>query len=288
MPSKIASISLSCYYPSMTQSNIVKISFCFPKLVPKDKTALIYAIVRSIRHDKKIGYAGYPEKEKLQTQISYRFNDDNVKEYKQLTPKDKEKIEKVIRLTVEKCNERLPLSAPPLSVFVFPWLGVQYNKAFGGVTGFTPGMNTIYIFISLEKFSSRSLKETVTHELNHAVFFCYHKSDQTLLDIMVFEGLAENFREEVVGGQSSAWSEALSEKESRLALFSLSNSLRSRSYRLYREVFFGGKDYERWTGYSIGYRIIKSFRKTFPNKSWDEIMRMKQKTIFEMSSFIKK
>ncbi len=272
----------------MTKSNIVKINFRFPQLPAMNKIAFVSALVRGVRLDKKVGYAGYPKKTQLCNNLSNRFNDDDVKKYRQLTTHDRERIEQIIRSTVEKCNRQLPLPTQPLFVFVFPWLGIQYDKAFGGVTGFTPYANTIHMFISLEKFSSHSLKKTVAHELNHAVFFCYHKSDQTLLDIMIFEGLAENFREEVIGGPPSSWSEALTEKQCKLAFSLLNSSLYSKGYRLYKDVFFGRKKYKRWTGYSIGYRIIKSFRKTSPDKSWKEIMSMNQKTIFAMSSFIKK
>ena len=49
--------------------------------------------------------------------------------------------------------------------------------------------------------------------------------------------------------------------------------------KIYREVFFGNKEYKRWTGYSIGYRLVKEFRKKYPNISWGEIIKMRQKDI---------
>ncbi|MBI3458821.1 hypothetical protein HY061_00975 [Candidatus Azambacteria bacterium] len=272
----------------MIQSNTIKIKFCFPNVFEMNKESFVKIIVGSIKLNRKIGYAGYRKKTELTKYLSYRFTDDIVKKYQQLNTYNQERIERIIRLTIKKCNEQLPLPNLPFFVFIFSWLNTPYNKAFEGVTGFTPFTNTIHLFISLEKFSLRSLEKTIAHELNHSVFFYYHKHNQTLFDIMIFEGLAENFREEIIGGQPALWSKALNEKECKLTFSLLNSSLNSRGYHLYRDVFFGNKKYKRWTGYSIGYRIIKSFRKIFPNKSWKEIMGMKPKNIFIESSFIKK
>jgi len=269
-------------------TNIVKINFCFSQNITKNKKAFVGALIHSIQPNKKVGYAGYLKKAHLYRHLSSYFNSKNINMHKPLLADSKNKIEKIIKSAVQKCFEQLSPSS--LFIFVFPWFNAKYDKAFGGVNGFAPYANTIHIFISPAKFSTQSLKETVVHEFNHAVFFYHHQSASklTLLETLIFEGLAENFREEVIGGKPSPWSQALSKKQCELALLSLKHSMYSRKHSLYRNVFFGGKKYKRWTGYSIGYRIVKSFRKTCPSKSWEEIMKMESKAIFAMSSFIKK
>ena len=253
-----------------------------------NKIAFVDALIHDVQLDKKTGYAGYLKKTHLHKCLSGYFNSKNINTYRPLLTDNKNKIEKIIQLAAQKCLEQLPLSS--LSVFIFPWLGEKYDTVFGGVNGFAPYAITVHLFISLTKFSPRSLKETLAHEFSHAVFFYYRKSslELTLLETLVFEGLAENFREEVMGGKPSLWSTTINKKQCLLALFSLKQSLHSREYDLYRNVFFGGKKYKRWTGYSIGYKIIKSFRKAYPKKSWKEIMKMKPETIFAMSPFTKK
>lgn len=268
--------------------NIVKINFCFPRTVTRNKKVFIDALIHDIKPDKKVGYAGYLKKAYLHKHLSGYFDSKNINTHKPLLAGDKNKIEKIIQLVAQKCFKQL--SPSPLFVFVFPWLDAKYDKAFGGVNGFASYANTIHIFISSTKFSYQSLKETVAHEFNHAVFFYYRQSslELTLLETFIFEGLAENFREETVGGKSSPWSQALSKKQCDLALLSLKHLVHSRKHSLYQNVFFGGRKYKKWTGFSIGYRIVKSFRKTYPDKSWEEIMKMEPKTIFAMSSFTKK
>ena len=269
-------------------TNIVKINFCFPRVPTMNKMAFVGTLIRDVQLDKKVGYAGYIKKTYLHKHLSGYFDSKNINTYRPLLTDNKNKIEKIIKLAAQKCLEQLPL--PSLSVFIFPWLGKKYDAAFGGVNGFAPYANTIHLFISPTKFSLRSLKETIAHEFSHAAFFYYRKSslELTLQEAFIFEGLAEDFREEIIGGKPSPWSTALNKKQCILALFSLKQSLHSRKYGLYRDVFFGSKKYKRWTGYSIGYKVIKSFRKVYSEKSWKEIMEMKPETIFTMSSFTKK
>ena len=202
--------------------------------------------------------------------------------------REKEKIEKTIKFVTEKFLNQLSL--PSIFIYVFPWLGKKYDSAFGGVNGFAPYANTIYLFISTKKFSPQSLIETIAREFNHAVLFHYRNSSEemTLLEALIFEGLAENFREDVVGGKTASWSKALNMNQCQKALFGLKGSLHSKGYNLYHDVFFGSKKYKKWTGYSIGYNLIKSFIKEHPEKSWKEIIKIKPEVIFEMSNFPKK
>ncbi len=271
----------------MTQSNFVKINFHFPKSISKSKKAFVDALICDIQLDKKVGYAGYSSKKYLRENFSYRFEDSSFKKYKPLSSIIKQQIEKTVQSTVQKCHRKLPLPTPPLFVFIFPWFPEKGDEVFGGVNGFAPYADTIHLFISPNKFSVRSLRETVAHELSHAVFFHYHPSEQTLLNLMVMEGLAETFREEIIGGSSAPWSIALTIKKSREVFATLNPFLNLKSYNLYQEVFLRGEKYKRWAGYSIGYKIVKSFRKANPNLSWIEIMKMNPREIFDKSTFIK-
>ncbi len=273
----------------MKRTNNVRINFCYPDThANTNKEVAIDNIIRGIQWNRKIGFAGFLKQPHLKDYLVQKFFEDSTGKYKKLRISDHKKIERIVRITTKKCFKQLPLSS--LFVFIFPWLGAKYDTAFGGVNGFAPYVSTVHLFIVLAKFSSQSLKETLAHEFNHAVFFYHRRSalELTLLETFIFEGLAENFREEVIGGKPSSWSLALSQKQCKLTLLTLKRSLHSREYGLYQKVFFGSKKYKRWTGYSIGYRIIKSFRKTYPGRSWQEIMIMKPKTIFAMAPFTKK
>ncbi len=197
----------------------------------------------------------------------------------------KGEIEKSIKQALNRCLSQL--SIPSINIYVFPWLNENFNKAFKGVTGFASYKNTVHVFISINKFSHRSLRETITHEFSHAAFLNKSKTVNKLsiLDILIFEGLAEQFREEVMKGKPAAWSTALSNKECHSTLELIKSALTSTKFGTYNDIFFGSKKYKKWTGYSIGYQIVKSFRKAYPKKSWAEIMEMKPESIYSLAPF---
>ena len=273
----------------MQKENKCEVTFLFPpeKSLRGD---ILATIAQNVKWSKKIGFAGFLKKVELKGYLSGKFSGD-LSGYKKMDTQTESKIKQVVFSTIKKCSQLLPTSVEPFFVFLLPWFGSKYDKMFKGVTGFTPYIGVLHIFLTPQKFSLNSVKETVAHEMNHAIFFHYHKSmisSQTLLQTMIFEGLAENFREESVGGKTAAWSSALNVQQCKKYLTDLSPSLSSRDYSLYRRVFFGDKKNKRWAGYSIGYRIVKAFRRKYPDLTWEQIMEMKPEKIFKMSSFMEK
>ncbi|MBP6926363.1 MAG: hypothetical protein KBB70_01550 [Candidatus Pacebacteria bacterium] len=262
-----------------------KIQFCFPEAKSKTKEEFITFIMRPIRSDGDSGYAGFEKKKELTEYLSEKYVKKNLSVYQMLSPKVESDIEKNIIETVKKCQKLLGSSAQPISVFVFPWFQEKNDTAFDGVNGFAPYENTIHLFIDIRKFTFESLRETVAHELNHATFFHFNHEEQTLLDTMIFEGFAEHFREAVVGGKISAWAGALSEKKAKDLFTKLKPTLLSKDFSLYREVFLLGKKYPRWTGYSIGYRIVGLYLKSHKEIKWQDIIKMAPVAIFSESGY---
>jgi len=124
-----------------------------------------------------------------------------------------------------------------------------------GVTGF--GFGAIRLFINSNvKGWKTALKECVCHEFNHIVYNKYHRRE-TLLDNIIYEGLAEPFREHVVGGKQAPWSKALTLRECKRIFSRIEKLLSSKSPKVYRSVFFDFEDekYPLWSGYSIGYQM---------------------------------
>lgn len=271
----------------MQDKILVKIQFCFP-LIPrdiKDKREFVKFLIEGMRENKSIGYAGYLKDEDLSKDLALRISDKKeIGRYQPLNTKQKHEITKTIQTAVAKCHRKLPRSSTPVFVFVFPWFpGVKDSNAFGGVNASAPYKRTIHLFVASGEFTQTSLKETVVHEFNHLGFYQYHdEKNYTLLDHIAIEGLAENFREEVVGGKPAPWSIALTKKDARDTFRSLRPLLRSKNARVHRDVLFGGKRYKRWTGYSVGYRLVKEFRKKHPSQSWGKILKMKAREVLDL------
>lgn len=285
----------------MSKSIGIKIQFCFPKTTSvKTKAAFVDAMMRDMKNDKKIGYAGYAEKSYLHSALSERIRRCDIKKYRPLPAPMKTHIEETIVATVRKCNASLALPEKSLFVFVFPWLPPfrSHDKIMGFVTGFTPYAGVITIYLSSEKYSSTHLEETIAHEYAHAVFFHYHplsdaadgSSPHTMQNALVSEGLADAFAEEILG-RASAVPQALTEKQSAHALEKVHSVLKRifdrEGIRLYRDLFFGGNGWKKWTGYAIGYRVVQSFRKKSHGLSWKKLVRMNPDEIFNGSPFVR-
>lgn len=209
------------------------------------------------------------------------FGPDSIKFVPGLTF-NKKAILKIIRQTIKKCYKVLPLG--PTKVFVFPtFYSFVRNKMFG-VTGSSLWKNTIFLFINPTKGWENALREAICHEFNHSVVSqCYKR--ETLLDDLIFEGLAEHFREKVVNGSSAPWSKTIPLRETKKIFKRIRRMLNSKDYKVSRSLFFGDKKYPLWTGYSIGYQIIKSFLRNNKNLSWKEIIKFKPREILKKSRF---
>lgn len=266
------------------QSDLVKIKFQFPSLSQKiaNQRALVDLLMDTMRSNGDIKYAGYLKEKDLHEDLLWHIGTANIPLYKSLSVKQKQVIERVIYTMVKKCHKDLPHPDLPIFVFAYPWFPSADNTVlFGGTTAFAT-YYTMHLFIDLGSYTRMSLEQTIAHEWNHLVFYRYHsKHHYSLREHMVMEGLAEVFREEVLGGQPAPWALVLTKKEAQKQLGLLKRNLNRKSIKIYRGIFFGNKEYKRWTGYSIGYRLAKEFRKKHPKISWEEIMKVRPENILE-------
>lgn len=266
------------------QSDLVRIKFQFPNLSHKmtNQHEFIGLLMETMRISGDIKYAGYLKEKDLHEALLGHVGTTNTTLYRVLSVKQKQVIERLIYATVKKCHKILPHPDLPIFIFVYPWFpGADNAVLFGGITAFAT-YYTMHLFIDLRSYTRASLKQTIAHEWNHLVFYRYHPEyHYSLCEHMTMEGLAEVFREEVLGGQPAPWALALTKKEIQKQLRLLKPKLNRKSMKLYRAVFFGNKEYKRWTGYSIGYRLVKEFREKYQNISWEEIIKTRLEDILE-------
>jgi uncharacterized protein YjaZ len=99
--------------------------------------------------------------------------------------------------------------------------------------------------------------------------------------MLIMEGLAEHFREYMVGGKVAPWSKALNDKQIISAIKKVEPFFESTKREDYENIFFGSKGFKRWTGYTLGYYLVKRFIKNNKNLSWEKIMKTDIKHFFE-------
>ncbi|OGC47601.1 hypothetical protein A2886_02330 [candidate division WWE3 bacterium RIFCSPHIGHO2_01_FULL_42_13] len=199
----------------------------------------------------------------------------------------------IIKKTLNAVVETLP-TKNNLEIYIFPTLSGFVKEKMFGVNGYTPYANVIHLYVHPDstklKDFNKNLANTLAHEYNHAIRFLYfpNSDSEKLIDNLVFEGLAENFREYVLGGKQAPWAQALSKDVARKVFDSFGGLLLSDNYTYddYNKIFFGNDEYAVWTGYSVGYHLVKDFIKNRGSeRNWSKIIQMPAKEILEKSGW---
>jgi uncharacterized protein YjaZ len=266
------------------RSNLIEVNFYFPEpALVKNKQKLVDLIMEAMRSDNTIKYAGYSDENTLRKDLQHHIGNCVHGQYRNLSVKEKRNIKKIIQVAVDKCNKILPIPTKNF-IFVFPWFPSEKESIFNGSFGFAAYSCVLHLFIAPGIFTEKSIADSVVHEINHTISY-YHNFDRyakwSLLDHIVNEGLAENFREDVLKTKSAPWAIALSEQQAFEILREIYPKLNFKNNNIRQAILFGNNKYKRWTGYSIGYWLVKRFRKINPNLSWKEIMKTKPENIFK-------
>lgn len=239
------------------------------------------------------GYAGFQTKRYLRNSLLFHAfgtqKELNTYDFSPLKDSAKGILSRMGEALKKACK-CLPSKART-KIYVFPTSQSFTREKMFGVDGFTPYRNTVNIYVHPKpkdkKLFFQEIKWTIAHEYNHAVrsqfFPISHAS--TLLDALVDEGLAENFRMQTIGGKISPWAGSLQRKKAEKVFQKIKPLLQSTSYKIYREVFFADKKYSLWAGYAIGYQIVKSFLQKLPVVRWTEIIKFPSQEILKRSEF---
>lgn len=238
-------------------------------------------------------FAGFQKKTRLKNSIINGVFDfqksKNVEEnyYNQFPVKG---IISAIKKSLQKAYLVLP-SKKFIKIFIFPTLQTFVKNRMFGSSGYTPSKDSIHIYLSANPVSRNKMvsavKKTLVHEYNHAVRLQHFLNlpSMTLLETLIFEGLAENFTTEMTDKKLSPWASALTEKSAREIFKKIKRLLGSNSKKTYYSVFFENKRFPLWTGYSIGYWMVKNFRQRNQNVKWPEIIRIGYQEIFKRSGW---
>jgi uncharacterized protein YjaZ len=88
----------------------------------------------------------------------------------------------------------------------------------------------------------------------------------TLLEALVFEGLADRFALELLGGAPPPWIEAFPEQQTDAYIERARPELDQ--FFDFEAWFFGiGSDLPRWTGYTLGYRLVGDYKAENPGST---------------------
>jgi uncharacterized protein YjaZ len=236
--------------------------------------AFAKAAIHDLRKDGAIETAGYTSDLSLQRAIAKQTGSFGIDCFQAPTLAQRSHIARTIHKGIAVSSKCLALPNVPLWIFVFPWFPApKLGLELAGVNAIAVHASVMHIYIDMHQYTDRSLLETVVHEYTHHAYYQYRpKRKYTLLEHMLMEGIAERFREEVVGGESAPWATALSPRRATLLLKELMPLATNTSKAVINDVMYGSRKYPRWAGYSIGYQLVGAFRKSKPDIDWDEVI----------------
>lgn len=260
--------------------NLAVFKYCFPEVPFEETSALGYtkAVLDMMHKDGSVNYNGFMDDETFVNDIQDRVKGISNEVYRHPSEDQKKELESAISDALLESEKHLNHPDKPLFIFVFPWFPSEEDtKSFGGVTAVARHSRVMHLFINFDSYSKESLMDTVTHEYNHLVYYLmYGLGPFSVEENILMEGLAEVFKDEVTHTKASPWAKALSEEEAMESFESLKPNLSLKDSDLIKQVLFGGGNFKRWTGYSVGYWLIKRFREKNLNLSWEEIMQKKE------------
>ena len=137
-------------------------------------------------------------------------------------------MKSVAESAVELVKKLLPIKDIDIVFYDNP--DATFKEAeIGGIGGFTPNAHTVLISLNpRHSYFQNSLKNellfTLTHELHHTIRWQKPVEGDTLLEALIFEGLADHFAMEVTGRQKpSLYSDALTSEQKKIFLKKVSD-----------------------------------------------------------------
>jgi uncharacterized protein YjaZ len=185
----------------------------------------------------------------------------------------RDSIEFTIRESLTMVNTLMPISN--LRILV---RSTSYNVIPEiGIGGFNPNSTDITIsidpnFEDLTQSLNEELGPLMAHEIHHANRRRQVGYGLTLLQTAVSEGMADCFSMEVYGIDPPRWSTALNQEEL-ISWFDTASTVWNDADYNHADWFFGASlEIPKWTGYTIGYKLIKDFIQDNPGSTAAELV----------------
>ncbi len=227
------------------------------------RNQVLQDIFNQVKQNENFSLGEYQSEEKLLVDLDRKiFGESDFKALQSFTEGEYIEIKSNLENTISKSFETLKTESD-ITVYVIPFCNELASKDLNGVNAFPVEGNILYLFIDTKHPQwRRSLVETVPHEYAHLVYTSRFEWN-SILDGFVNEGLAEKFREYLVGGDVAPWSKALPKKEALQELSEISEEevlnlyVDDSNVDFYIAHFFGTGELPNWYGYSIGYWLVE-------------------------------
>jgi uncharacterized protein YjaZ len=200
-----------------------------------------------------------------------------------------EELVNIMKNSLTKISSSLP--GPDTKIIVLPaspFLRQNFEKMGACINGITIGTGKIILMID-PTFGNwkETLPYVIAHEYHHSAWISrnWTSSNFSLLEFLIFEGRADMFASGLYQDFEVPWTKNLNTIQEKHVWNLIKNEIFEKGHSRINKVMFGTDDIPFGSGYTIGYNIVKSFKKNNPNYSELEIIDMDPKKIFELSGY---
>ena len=131
-----------------------------------------------------------------------------------------------------------------------------------------------------------ALPRSLAHELAHSARILDGPGPGlSLLDVMVQEGLADQFAQELLGTPAPPWTQALTPEQARELWGRAQPLLDKRDPSLQRAWLFGGEGIPKWTAYTLGSGIVDAYLDGSTEVGWGDLMRRDSRQMLKASDY---
>jgi len=215
---------------------------------------------------------------------------------------DQPSAKEVAETVLARCAEALPRPDLNARVLLLPGDGESrtLTRVMRGVLAMTLGSTVTLAFLWPVPGWEEWLAYALAHEYAHLVrnhlhprglvggrfVFAKTNEPETLLDAIVAEGVADAFALSLYPEQNPPWVRALT-PEDEVRLWPLVHRRLSLSdpAEIRRFVYGDGDRVPLWTGYTLGYRIVRAYLERHPHAYPADLVAVPARTLYSASGF---
>ncbi len=162
---------------------------------------------------------------------------------------------------------------------------LKYNMCMNAVT---IGSGKIIVMID-PTFPNwkNTLPYVIAHEYHHSAWISRNWKDAnfSLLEYLIFEGRADAFATSLYADVKSPWTTMINSEQEKIVWNKIEGDIFKRGPEIINKVMFGNQDIPFGSGYTIGFNILKSFKKNNPEYTDKTILDLNPEEILKMSSY---
>jgi hypothetical protein len=177
-------------------------------------------------------------------------------------------ITALLRDTFDRAGRRIPVGSVRIDVTADPGRSIP-GWGMGGYAISPTEVDIVFdpAYPGLAGVLADRLPPLTAHEIHHTVRWRSQAPGRSLLETMVFEGLADHFAIELMGSPVPPWCTAFPPSENASYLDRARPELDNPRFD-YQGWFFGvNTDLPPWTGYTLGYRLVADYLAAHPGNT---------------------